>query len=206
VKRYRGPSLASKRWWSAQGGLRRARRRFRRSSKRSSSGHASCIRHGAKRSFARGCFITTRRLCCLCKAQLARSCVAAGLKVSRRRRQRPTIALTQPFADVTGPNATWCVDFKRHFRMGNGNKLPVDAYRRTLALPGRAMYPPREEISRGRTFRMRSTVALQRYGLVARVSATFGIRCDWGRSAGKCGTGRRNGDVDPGRRRTAGSA
>lgn len=34
-----------------------------------------------------------------------------------RRRAPPR---TQPFANVTGPNATWCIDFKGQFRMGDG--------------------------------------------------------------------------------------
>jgi transposase InsO family protein len=59
-----------------------------------------------------------------------------GLTVQRRPRQRATIASTQPFADVTGPNATWCVDFKGHFRMQDGNRCHpltiIDAYSRYL--------------------------------------------------------------------------
>ena len=45
-----------------------------------------------------------------------------GLTVPRRlKRVRATQAATQPFADVTGPNATWCVDFKGHFRTHDGH-------------------------------------------------------------------------------------
>lgn len=42
-----------------------------------------------------------------------------GLTTPLRRRRRGAWAATQPFADVTGPNATWCVDFKGHFRTGD---------------------------------------------------------------------------------------
>ncbi|MEO8183303.1 MAG: DDE-type integrase/transposase/recombinase [Deltaproteobacteria bacterium] len=45
-----------------------------------------------------------------------------GLTTPRSRRLRATKAATQPFADITGPNATWCVDFKGHFRTHDGNK------------------------------------------------------------------------------------
>lgn len=38
-----------------------------------------------------------------------------GLTVSRLRRRHGTRHARAPFADVTGPNATWCVDFKGHF-------------------------------------------------------------------------------------------
>ena len=44
-----------------------------------------------------------------------------GMTRSKPRRQRATQANTQPFAEVTGPNATWCVDFKGHFRTEDGN-------------------------------------------------------------------------------------
>jgi len=42
-----------------------------------------------------------------------------GMTPSKRRRTRATKETTRPFANVTGPNATWCVDFKGPFRMGN---------------------------------------------------------------------------------------
>jgi transposase InsO family protein len=42
-----------------------------------------------------------------------------GMTTSVRRRPRSSRAATQPFAAVTGPNATWCVDFKGHFRTGD---------------------------------------------------------------------------------------
>jgi putative transposase len=60
-----------------------------------------------------------------------------GLTVPRRlKRVRATQAATQPFANVTGPNATWCVDFKGHFRTQDGLACypltVVDAYSRFL--------------------------------------------------------------------------
>ncbi len=45
-----------------------------------------------------------------------------GLILQHRRRVRATRASAQPFAEVTGPNATWCVDFKGHFRTQDGSK------------------------------------------------------------------------------------
>ena len=60
-----------------------------------------------------------------------------GLTVPRRlKRVRATQAATQPFADVTGPNATWCVDFKGHFRHARWARL-LSAHppRRSLAIP-----------------------------------------------------------------------
>lgn len=44
------------------------------------------------------------------------------LTTPRARRVRATRATTQPFADVAGPNATWSVDFKGHFRTRDGSK------------------------------------------------------------------------------------
>jgi transposase InsO family protein len=59
-----------------------------------------------------------------------------GLTLPCRRRVRATKACTQPFADVTGPNATWCVDFKGHFRTQDGRTCYpltiIDAYSRFL--------------------------------------------------------------------------
>lgn len=42
-----------------------------------------------------------------------------GLVPDRRRRHRVTSG-TRPFATCREPNDLWCVDFKGHFRMGNG--------------------------------------------------------------------------------------
>jgi len=60
-----------------------------------------------------------------------------GLTVSRRRKRlRATQATTQPFAEITGPNATWCVDFKGHFRTQDGRVCYpltiIDAHSRFL--------------------------------------------------------------------------
>jgi transposase InsO family protein len=59
-----------------------------------------------------------------------------GLVLAHRRRVRGTKATTQPFAELTGPNATWCVDFKGHFRVHDGSKCHpltiIDAYSRFL--------------------------------------------------------------------------
>ena len=60
-----------------------------------------------------------------------------GLTVPRRlKRARATQAATQPFAEVTGPNATWCVDFKGHFRTHDGRVCYpltiIDAHSRFL--------------------------------------------------------------------------
>jgi transposase InsO family protein len=58
-----------------------------------------------------------------------------GLTRPRRKRLR-TPALTQPFQQTTGPNSTWCVDFKGHFRTKNGTTCYpltiMDAYSRKL--------------------------------------------------------------------------
>jgi putative transposase len=60
-----------------------------------------------------------------------------GLTMPRRlKRVRATQAATQPFAEVTGPNATWCVDFKGHFRTQDGRVCYpltiIDAHSRFL--------------------------------------------------------------------------
>jgi putative transposase len=59
-----------------------------------------------------------------------------GLVLQHRRRVRATKASTQPFAEVTGPNATWCVDFKGNFCTQDGSKCYpltiIDAYSRFL--------------------------------------------------------------------------
>ena len=44
-----------------------------------------------------------------------------GLIRPRRRRVR-VMPAKQPFADCTAPNDTWCVDFKGHFRLGDGTR------------------------------------------------------------------------------------
>jgi len=58
-----------------------------------------------------------------------------GLVVPRRRR-RATPADSSPFAEIGGPNDTWCVDYKGWFRTGDGRRCdPLtisDAYSRYL--------------------------------------------------------------------------
>jgi transposase InsO family protein len=44
-----------------------------------------------------------------------------GLSEPRRRRRRAA-PVTQPFADVTAPNDTWCADFKGWFRTADGGR------------------------------------------------------------------------------------
>jgi putative transposase len=59
-----------------------------------------------------------------------------GLSHPRKRVRRTAPPRTQPFAAITGPNATWCVDFKGHFRTGDGRwcypLTVLDAYSRFL--------------------------------------------------------------------------
>ncbi len=43
-----------------------------------------------------------------------------GMTRPLQRRERAMKATTQPFGNVTGPNATWCVDFKGNFRTSDG--------------------------------------------------------------------------------------
>lgn len=68
--------------------------------------------------------------------------------VRSRRRVRRTDPWTRPFADCSGPNQTWCADFKGWFRTGDGERcdpLTVsDAYSRQLLCcrdVGRPGYP-----------------------------------------------------------------
>jgi len=59
-----------------------------------------------------------------------------GLTLPHVRRVRTTKASTQPFGNISGPNAAWCVDFKGNFRTGDGiacHPLTViDAHSRLL--------------------------------------------------------------------------
>ena len=58
-----------------------------------------------------------------------------GITRPRQKRLR-TPPSTQPFAETTGPNATWCVDFKGHFRTQDGTKCypltVMDAFSRKI--------------------------------------------------------------------------
>jgi transposase InsO family protein len=75
-----------------------------------------------------------------------------GMTTSPRRRIRATTATTQPFASVTGPNATWCVDFKGHFRMRDGVRCYpltiLDAYSRFLVRCEGVVDPDGREVQR----------------------------------------------------------
>lgn len=59
-----------------------------------------------------------------------------GMTVPRKRRAPRVKGARQPFANITGPNATWCVDFKGHFRTGDRVKVYpltiLDAHSRFL--------------------------------------------------------------------------
>ena len=76
-----------------------------------------------------------------------------GLSQRREfRRRRATAAVRQPFASVTGPNATWCVDFKGHFRTGDGQPCHpltiIDAYSRFLVRCEGVLAPDGREVQR----------------------------------------------------------
>jgi transposase InsO family protein len=59
-----------------------------------------------------------------------------GMTMPHQRKVRTSKATTQPFAATTGPNSTWCVDFKGNFKTGDGiNCYPltlIDDYSRLL--------------------------------------------------------------------------
>jgi transposase InsO family protein len=76
-----------------------------------------------------------------------------GLTQRRKlRRPRSTSAARQPFADVTGANATWCADFKGHFRTGDGLRCYpltiVDAHSRFLVRCEGILDPDGREVQR----------------------------------------------------------
>lgn len=58
-----------------------------------------------------------------------------GLSIPRRKRRR-TPPYTEPFVAAQQPNRVWCMDFKGHFRTGNGERIDPftlsDAYSRYL--------------------------------------------------------------------------
>lgn len=59
-----------------------------------------------------------------------------GFSNTRRKRARPPSAAEMPFAATSKPNATWCVDFKGHFKTGDGRTCYpltlIDAHTRFL--------------------------------------------------------------------------
>lgn len=95
-----------------------------------------------------------------------------GLILQHRRRVRATKASTQPFADVTGPNATWCADFKGNFRTQDGAKCHpltiVDAYSRFLIRCEGVEAPDGREVQR--VF----DSAFQEFGLPAAIRSDNG--------------------------------
>lgn len=95
-----------------------------------------------------------------------------GLSVSRVRRPRGTKESRQPFADIDGPNATWCVDFKGHFSTGDGVKCYpltiIDAYSRFLVRCEGVFDPNGREVMR--IF----DSAFQEYGLPCRIRSDNG--------------------------------
>jgi transposase InsO family protein len=75
-----------------------------------------------------------------------------GLTQRKLRKPRGTKAARQPFADVTGPNATWCVDFKGHFATGDGLRCHpltiIDAHSRYLIRCEGVLDPDGGEVQR----------------------------------------------------------
>lgn len=69
--------------------------------------------------------------------------------VQPRRRRRHTPPYTKPFAHATAPNSVWCVDFKGHFRVGDGTVVyPLtitDAYSRFLLRCDGVLRPDEKE-------------------------------------------------------------
>jgi transposase InsO family protein len=75
-----------------------------------------------------------------------------GMTQRKLRKRRGTKAARQPFADVTGPNATWCVDFKGHFATGDGLRCYpltiIDAHSRYLIRCEGVLDPDGSEVQR----------------------------------------------------------
>lgn len=95
-----------------------------------------------------------------------------GLTSSRHRRMRVSREARQPFASVTGPNATWCVDFKGQFRTGDGvvcyPLTIIDAHSRMLLRCEAVREPGGDEVQR--VF----DSAFQEYGLPATIRSDNG--------------------------------
>jgi transposase InsO family protein len=68
------------------------------------------------------------------------------------RRRRAYATARRPFANITGPNATWCVDFKGHFRTGDGQPCYpltlIDAHSRFLIRCEGVLAPDGREVQR----------------------------------------------------------
>ena len=95
-----------------------------------------------------------------------------GMTQKKLRRRRSTKAARQPFAEVTGPNATWCADFKGHFSMGDGHRCYpltiIDAHSRFLIRCEGVLDPDGHEVQR--IF----DSAFQEYGLPAAIRSDNG--------------------------------
>ena len=68
------------------------------------------------------------------------------------RKPRSNETARQPFASVTGPNATWCADFKGHFATGDGKRCypltVIDAHSRFLIRCEGVLDPDGREVMR----------------------------------------------------------
>jgi putative transposase len=95
-----------------------------------------------------------------------------GLTSPQRLRVRRTAGATQPFADITGPNATWCVDFKGQFSTKNAVRCypltVLDAYSRFLIRCEGVLDPDGREVQR--IF----DTAFQEFGLPAAIRSDNG--------------------------------
>src|SRR5215470_15047408 len=85
-----------------------------------------------------------------------------GLVIPRRKRRR-TPPYTQPFVSAYGANRVWCMDFKGHFRTGNGER--IDPFTVSDAL---SRYLLRcQAVDRAKTEQVRSVLeaAFREYGM-----------------------------------------
>ena len=106
----------------------------------------------APRSYARGCCTIARSSQLPAQSTIGEVLRRRGLTQPKRRRVRATKATTQPFAEICGPNATWCVDFKGHFKTGDGRVCYpltiLDAYSRFLIRCEGVQDPDGREVQR----------------------------------------------------------
>ena len=75
-----------------------------------------------------------------------------GMTQGQLRKPRSKETARQPFANVTGPNATWCADFKGHFATGDGLRCYpltiIDAHSRFLVRCEGVLDPDGREVMR----------------------------------------------------------
>ena len=75
-----------------------------------------------------------------------------GLSQPRKKPRRSAAPRTAPFASITGPNATWCIDFKGQFRTGDGRwcypLTILDAHSRFLVRCEALTEPTTSRVSR----------------------------------------------------------